>query len=71
MFWPWKKQQFNLEIFLKKAAKFDPFEIKKYDELFCHLKDTSVLEREITESDIFEQDGAFASFCFLCRQPPN
>ena len=41
MFWPWKKQQFNLEKFLKKAAKFDPFEIKKYDELFCHLKDNA------------------------------
>lgn len=41
MFWPWKKQQFNFEKFLKKAAKFEPFEIKKYDELFCHLKDNA------------------------------
>ena len=39
MFWLRKKQQFDLERFLKKAAKFDPFEIKKYDELFYNLKD--------------------------------
>lgn len=41
MFWPWKKQQFNFGKFFKKAAKFDTFEIKKYDELFGHLKDNA------------------------------
>lgn len=41
VFWPWKKPQFNFERFLKKTAKFDPFEIKKYEALFGHLRENA------------------------------
>lgn len=39
MFLSWKKQKFDFERFIKKAAKFEPFEIKKYEELFSYLNE--------------------------------
>lgn len=38
MLWRRREREFSVKRFMRKAARLDSFEIKAYEELFCHLK---------------------------------